>query len=485
MVAVLTRKRGRAAQPFSDLGRDHWRKRAFAGSPLIDDPVRIVGNQNYVHEGTGIRTFQTGDAGWDGGALTVNGDEVLDRNWLRLKRPYIDGNDDLAVTLNLGRTTLDKGKQVPICEHITANELYERWQIMLTRNATTLRKEEWALLDTTVLRAARYPLVFWQDLLSDPNLVYGGFNGMSKTVLEWETMTDPGEAFVDIDGLTEGRTDAAKFQLEAVPLFITHVDFWNSSRFISISRNTGTPYDATMGEAAGRRISEKIEKTAIGNNTGVTYGAGTQIGGYGRTSQVYGLVNFTPRITKTNLTAPILTNGTSNTNWTPQTTQQEVALAIQKLRYHKFNGPFAIYYSPDWGPYLDGDYYVSITSGAVAPTKTLKERLLSLDGVKSLKYLPFLFDSTTDKSAGGPGLEEITTPYPFHFLIVQMTPDVIQAVTGMDITTVQWESVGGMRLNFKVMCIQVPRLRADNYGNCGIEQCSTTLFGTSTSDTFT
>jgi hypothetical protein len=53
-------------------------------------------------------------------------------------------------------------------------------------------------------------------------------------------------------------------------------------------------------------------------------------------------------------------------------------------------------------------------------------------------------------------------------IMVQMTPDVARAVNGMDITTVQWESVGGMRLNFKVMAIQVPQLRADHYGSCGV-----------------
>ncbi len=47
----------------------------------------------------------------------------------------------------------------------------------------------------------------------------------------------------------------------------------------------------------------------------------------------------------------------------------------------------------------------------------------------------------------------------------------------MDITTVQWESVGGMRLNFKVMAIQVPQLRADHYGNCGILHAVSTGVG--------
>jgi hypothetical protein len=38
----------------------------------------------------------------------------------------------------------------------------------------------------------------------------------------------------------------------------------------------------------------------------------------------------------------------------------------------------------------------------------------------------------------------------------------------MDITTVQWESHGGMQLNFKVMCLMLPQLRTDFYGNTGI-----------------
>ena len=57
--------------------------------------------------------------------------------------------------------------------------------------------------------------------------------------------------------------------------------------------------------------------------------------------------------------------------------------------------------------------------------------------------------------------------------IVQMTSDVARAVVGMDITTVQWESKGGMQLNFKVMCINVPQIRADFYGNCGILHATT------------
>ncbi len=121
-----------------------------------------------------------------------------------------------------------------------------------------------------------------------------------------------------------------------------------------------------------------------------------------------------------------------------------------------------------------GDYYVAKTSGAVAPTKTLRQRLKDIDGIQDIKRLDFLFASAP-ASTTGPGGEELVAGgggtsggNPFTFIFVQMTPDVARAVNGMDITTLQWESVGGQRLNFKVMAIQVPQLRADFYGNSGI-----------------
>jgi hypothetical protein len=51
---------------------------------------------------------------------------------------------------------------------------------------------------------------------------------------------------------------------------------------------------------------------------------------------------------------------------------------------------------------------------------------------------------------------------------VEMSTETLRAVIGMEIQTVQWESLGGMVKHFKVMCIQVPQLRSDTAGNSGI-----------------
>lgn len=381
------------------------------------------------------------------------------------KRPYADKYGRLSVTINTGRTTLIKGRQVPIREHRLVRDIVNNQGMMdptwqMVTNATALRKEEWDQLDTKVLRAARYRLRAWGDLAQANS--YGGFNGMAKSILEWETMTDPGEAIVDMNGISEGRGDQPQFQLQGLPLPITHSDFWFDSRTLAISRNSGTPLDVNMGEACGRRVAESVEKTLIGMKTGIVYGGNsTQIGGYGRASQVYGYTNFPARLTKTNLTAPNGTNAAS--------TLADVLAMRDQLTIQKFYGPWIIYHTNDWDRYLDGDYI--LTGGNVA-TQTLRERLEAIDEVSACKRLDFFF-GTQPSASTGPGTSVDVVLKPTRFLMVQMTEDVAQAVNGLDMTTLQWPDKGGLKLNFKLMTIQVGRLRCDAYGNVGILDATT------------
>jgi hypothetical protein len=77
---------------------------------------------------------------------------------------------------------------------------------------------------------------------------------------------------------------------------------------------------------------------------------------------------------------------------------------------------------------------------------------LEVDGFKSIKRLDYLTGTSN----------------PFTVIMIQMDPDTARAVNGMDLTTVMWDSTGGLRKNFKVMAINVAQLRADYNGNCGI-----------------
>lgn len=385
--------------------------------------------------------------GQGGGAL---GDVLRDTRFdPGMLRPYIDRKGNKCVTLNTGRTEIRKGddgkivmnadgtaQEFPVYAKRLVSDLIADGVNSPVFNATSLRKDEWLQLDNVVLRAARQRLRAWADL-SAAN-TFGGFNGMSKMILEHETMSDPGEAVVDMDGLASGRTDNPLFQLEGLPLPITHSDFWFSSRRLAVSRNSGTPLDSSMGEASGRRVAETIEQTTIGTVTGATYGVAAD---YGRAPTVFGYTNFPDRNTKTNCTAPDGTNGSTVLgDW----------LALRDLLYDaKHYGPYMVYTSTDWDQYLDNLFSTTEPSAG-----TLRSRLLQIDGISGIRRLDFLTST-------------------FTVLFVQMTPDVARAVNGMDITTVQWESVGGMRINFKVMAINVPQLRADYSGNCGIAHGTT------------
>lgn len=331
-------------------------------------------------------------------------------------RPYIDEDGQSYVTMNYGSREEPEYEAVPI------------------QNAATLRKDEWVTFDKVVLKAARTRLRAWADLRAANT--YGGFDGMASMVLEHETMSDTGEAFTDFDGLTEGRRAAPKFQLEGLPLPITHSSFWFPARRLLMSRKMGNPLDSAMAEQAGRRVAEEIERVTIGLTTGKSLSP-TNVAEYGATPKIYGYTNFPYRTTKTNMTAP--TTG----GWTPAVYINEILDMIESANTNGFYGPFMVYHSTDWSKYMNQDY-----SGAKGDN-TLRDRVKKIEQVQDVRRLDF-FTST------------------FSTLLVQMTADVARAVNGMDITTIQWESMGGMRFDFKVMAIQVPQLRADITGKTGI-----------------
>lgn len=378
-----------------------------------------------------------------------------------LMRPYYDDKGRSCVLVNTGRKAARKkpngelitnsdGCPVPFPvfeKRLVADLAWNHGMTRMTHNATVLSKEQWITLSSIVRTAFRKRLRAWSDLMATNS--YGGFDGMSTMMLEYQTMSDPGEAIVDFDGMSEGRNDQPLFKLEGLPLPITHSDFWFPERLLAVSRKSGTPLNTRMAEAASRRVAEMVEKTLIGTVTGPTLGSAAAGGAgiaYGRAPSVYGYTNHPARTTVTTFAVPTGTN--------TDTTVSDVLGALQTLKNLNFFGPYMIYHSTDWDRYLDGDYYAMTTSGSVAPTKTLRQRLREIDGVQDVRRLDFLTSTYT-------------------MIIVQMTSDVVQAVNGMDVNVIQWPSMGGMRINFKVMAIQAPLITPDYSDNLGIAHCTT------------
>ncbi len=381
--------------------------------------------------------------------LNSLGGNMPDRNWIKLRQPYLDNRGRACVTINdlkggFTRNDSTGGEKKPLLRGYLVNDLRNMgFQLPMVTNATTLRKEDWIQLDRAVVKVARQRLRAAQDLESSSS--FGGFNAMGKMTIEYQAMSDPGEAQVDMDGQTDARTDTPLFNLRSLPLPITHSDFGYSQRELMVSRNSDTPLDTVMGEAAARRCGESVEDQVIGNVGGVTYG--TQSSGYGAhtgTSTVYGYKTLPQRLTKTNFTVPTTTNG--------PTTYAEVLAALNQLFAQFFYGPFILYHSTDWSQYMDSPFS---TSGGNNPGETLRTMLKKIPDIQDVRRLDRLSSTYT-------------------LLFVQMTSETAQMVNGLDFTTIQWEEKGGLALRFKVMCIKVPRLRFDYNGQCGILHGTTT-----------
>lgn len=326
---------------------------------------------------------------------------------VRALRPYI-GEDGRSYITTLNKST---GKLEPV----------------LCNTQATLRFLDWKLLDSAIVKAAKPRLRFVGDLRA-AGLTFNIPNGMSKTVLETETQSDISGASVSMDGLREGNRDRPTFELKNLPLPIIHKDFSYSARQVMASRNGGSPLDTTTAELAARRVAETAEQLALGTYGSYSYGGGL----------IYGITNFPDRIT-------YALSSYLASSWVPSKFLKDV-LAMKSASQAKFHfGPWILYVSQDWDQILDNDY---LLTGGVVAVQTLRERVKKIEGIQDVRTLDYL---------------------PAHTVVlVQQTTDVVREVMGMDITTLQWESQGGMQLNFKVMAIMVPQVRSDNNGNTGI-----------------
>lgn len=322
-------------------------------------------------------------------------------------RPFIGKDGQSYITLNAG--TDEKG--VP------------QYRTLVSNAPATLPKEAWLTLDRVVQKAARPRLNVVADLRA-AGLVYTIPNGMAFTSLQYQAMSDPGVATVSMSGRRQGEGFRPEFDLRNLPLPITHADFSFDTRELMASRQFGLPLDTSNAEAAARRVAEETEKFTLGVRNTFTYGGGT----------VYGIANALNRLTKV-LTAPTTGN--------QATTVAEVIAMVKQATDNNFFGPFVLYYSPAWYPYMSGDYTVT-----TAQPITLKQRLQSIENISAVKPADYLTGTT--------------------LLLVQQTSDVIRMVVGMEITTVQWQSPDGMESHFKVMCIIVPQVRWDAASQSGI-----------------
>lgn len=314
----------------------------------------------------------------------------------------------------------------------TGKPMIQNRALLTNDTNATLRIYDWINLDTAVIKASKPRLKAAADLQA-AGLVYQLPNGIAKTVLQFQQQSDMTGATVSMDGLRDGESDRPVFSTVNFPLPIIHKDFQLPLRQILASRTGFSPLDTTSAELAARRVAEQVEQFTLGvsNNKDLQGIASYTWAG----ASVQGYCNYSGRILYT-LTSPTVSG------WTPDTLINEI-LAMKKASQNANHyGPWKLYFGLNWDPYMDNDYKPTYNS------QTLRKRLLEIDSIQTATTVDYMPN--------------------YDIVMVQQTSDVVRLVVGMDITTVQWESHGGMQMNFKVMCVMLPQLRGDIAGNTGI-----------------
>jgi hypothetical protein len=359
-----------------------------------------------------------------------------------LLRPFIETHPNSpdrgrpCAQLKVGMVyNTDKGLYEPKYEKRPLSYWQERGINSPVWNATTLTRDDWIQIDRAVVQQPLQRLSAWSDLRA-ANTV-GGFDAWSKLTYEYYARSHAGEVVKDMDGTSPGRGDTPLNLIRSIPLPVIHGDFEYPQRLLDQARAAGQPLDAQMFAEETRRLWEMVEKTLIGTETGITFGTrSTGPFPVSGTSTEYGYTNFPQRVTKTNLTTPLGTN--------PQAVMNDVQAMIETMNGNGYFGPFVLYHSTPYSVYLNDDYF---RSGSTSQVRTVRERLMALDGISAIRRLDYL-------TAG------------FQLILVDFGTNMLAAINGMEPKTVQWSTRGGLLNMFMVLAIQVPLLKSP-YGGIG------------------
>lgn len=305
--------------------------------------------------------------------------------------------------------------------------LQANFNINALRTNDVLRKDEWVAMDNVLVEIARKQLVAVNELIAR-DLRFGIGNGLGTTILEWEDVSDMDPANVSMSGITEGERDTLDFTLNSMPLPIIHKDFNINIRKLEASRTTGQPLDQAQISMASTLVMEQIELM-------VFLGHATREGN----ARIFGLT-----------TEPNRNTGSVTANWdTPATTGAnkltDILAMIDQMTTDNMYGPYGIFIPVTAHNNLQDDFKAE-------SDKTEMSRLLEVAGIEFIK-------PSKDVPAGA-------------VIMVQLTKDVIDEVIGLQPTIVQWESHGGMTVNFKVMAIMIPRVRSTQTNQSGVTHFS-------------
>lgn len=302
------------------------------------------------------------------------------------------------------------------------------------RAASPLEEHAQRIVDRAVYDVGLERMTVAADILA-AGLTFPLTDPLSIMEVKWEVVSKTGGAQRTMNPSARGENQLPDRTLKSVPVYLTTDDFSMGIRTLKASERAGTPLDTSLASQATRRVNEAIEDATI-NGAGITLGTGT-----------------TPGM----LTAPGANAFPLTADWTgantigttgPAIIADVLGMIAAAQADFKF-GPYNLYIGTKAAMMFQGDFKVNTTD-------TIMRRLMMIDTgagrLLNIRVSDRMPNATTGVQA----------------VLMQMTNDVVDMVTGQAPTVIPWTSNDGFTLFWLVMAIMIPRFKSDYDGNSGI-----------------
>lgn len=296
------------------------------------------------------------------------------------------------------------------------------------RAMTPLQEDAQKVIDQAVVRVGLDRLTVAADIMAE-GLTYPLADPLSVMEVQWETISKAGGAQRTMSPAARGENQLVDRVPHRIPIYVTTDDFFMGVRTVAASRRVGSPIDVTMVEEATRRVNEAIEDATIN-------GAGVVVTG-----------NPTPGLLTAPNVNPFTYAGSEAWDVVGHTGEEiltdvlgmiDLAQAVRKF------GPYNLYVNTSYGNKLNEDFKAN---GDKSILMRLEEIVVGGRNLR-VRVADLLPANRT--------------------LLVQMTSDVVDMITGQSPTLVSWESNDRFTLYWMVMAIIVPRVRSDYESQSGV-----------------
>lgn len=293
---------------------------------------------------------------------------------------------------------------------------------------STLRKDEWEMLDAMVVESGKELLVGVQHLRNAPGLLRS--ESIAVSLAQYNKMSLMPPAMLSMNPLADAERGRVDFTLAGVPVPFAFEDFQLDIRTMEASRRLGSSLDLTQGAEAAYQVALAWETLLFNGTPALAITDRTNV-----LNTVYGYTTHPDRNT-----------GVATGDWGDAANGPLYALnTVQNmkrvLRTDRFYGPYWLYIN-------DHNWADIGTVMSALNTRRVLEVLMA--------------DPELTLVANSPRLDS------GEIVMVDPKPRTVQWVEEAMIRPVEWDEKGGLGSNFRVIGAGAPLIKSTDVGQCGV-----------------